>query len=98
MAEKLQKKLKTAKNRATKDRLNKRKHHLSLARKSFKNRRIREAGNILQKREVFGQNRRVGIVVVYFKDNFSHNIPKCQQQSVRLCLQSFTEQRNKNKT
>ena len=50
-----------------------------LTRKSFKNqeniKRKREAGNILQKREVFGQNGRVGISAVYFKDNFSDNIP-----------------------
>ena len=31
--------------------------------------------NILQKREVYGQNGRVRISAVYFKDNFSHNIP-----------------------
>ena len=38
--------------------------------------RNQEAGNILQKREVFGQNgRRVGISAVYFKGNLSHNIP-----------------------
>ena len=56
-----------------------RKHYLSLARRSFKNQkkieRKRQAGNILQKREVFGQNGRVGISAVYFKGNFSHNIP-----------------------
>ena len=55
-----------------------RKHYLSLARKIFKNQenimRKREAGNILQKREVFDQNGRVGISAVYFKDNVIHNI------------------------
>ena len=44
----------------------------------------------------FLPNRRVGIVVVYFKDNFSHNITKCQQQSVRLCLQSGETKKKKN--
>ena len=54
-----------------------RKHHLYLARESFKNqvniKRKREAGNIFQIREVFGQKGRVGISAVYFKDNFSRN-------------------------
>ena len=56
-----------------------RKHHLSLARKSFKNqeniKQKREARNILHIREVFGQKGRARISAVYFKDNFSHNIP-----------------------
>ena len=64
--ETIEKQLKMAKNRAKK------------ARKSFKNqeniKRKREAGNSLQKQELFNQNGRVGISAVYFKDNFSHNI------------------------
>ena len=56
-----------------------RKHYLSWARKSFKNqgniKRKREVANILQKRELFGQNEKVGISAVYFKDCFGHNIP-----------------------
>ena len=52
----------------------KQRKHLSLARKSFKNQENkREAGNILQKREVFGQNGKIGVSAVYFKDNFSQH-------------------------
>ena len=57
-----------------------RKRYIPLAKKNFKKqeniKRKREAGNILW--EVFGQNGKRGgggISAVYFKDNFSHNIP-----------------------
>ena len=73
-------------------RLVKQRKHLSLARKSFKN----QENNIKQKREarnVFGQNGRVRISAVYFKDNFSHNIPKVTSATFRKVV--FTEQRNK---
>ena len=64
-----------------------RKHYLSLARRSFKNqkkiKRKRQAGNILQKREVFGQNGRVGISAVFITFHKLY-----QQHSERFSLRS----------
>ena len=79
MAEKPQKNSEKRQRIVLKRLVKQRKHYLSLAWKSFKNQenimRKREAANILQKRELFGQNGKVGISAVYFKDNFSYNIP-----------------------
>ena len=71
--------------------------YLSLAKKSFKNpeniKRKREAVNVLQKWELFSQNGKAGISAVYFKDNFSHNIPELIPATFRKVV--FIEQRNK---
>ena len=71
--------------------------YLYLARKSFKNqeniKRKREAANVLQKRKLFSQNGKAGISAVYFKDNFSHNIPELISATFRKVV--FMEQRNK---
>ena len=68
-----------------------RKHYLSLARESFKNqeniKRKREAGNILQKREVFGRKRRV----ITFRKLY-------QQHLERLSLRGRVTKRHRHLT
>ena len=74
-------------------RLVKQRKHLSLARRVSKTRSEKQkwdAGNIVQKREVFGRKGRVGISAVYFKDSFSHNIPEVISATFRKAV--FTEQ------
>ena len=71
MAEKPQKNSKQRQRIVLKGLVKQRKHYLSLARKSFKKqeniKRKREAANILQKPEPFGQNAKVGIPAVCFR-------------------------------
>ena len=53
------------------------------------------AGNILQKREVFGLKGRVGISAVCFQDNFGHNVPEFISATFdqKGCLHGATKQK-----